>query len=195
MKQQAMDKDKKLEKLGIFSTQDAVNAGISQPTLSRLVKAEKLIRLEHGLFLHPEAKIDLSELDFAIACAKLGKKSVIGGLSALFRYGLISQVPDQIWILVPVSVKSNNPLYRCIRTKLNLTLGVVNSRFYRITNIERTLIEALNYSTKIGASLAVGAVRKAIEEGKTTEKKLYEMAKLLGAEKVFSKYWEVIVTI
>ncbi len=190
-----MDKDKKLEKRGIFSTQAAIAAGISQPTLSRLVKAGKLIRLEHGLFQHPEAKIDPSELDFAIACAKLGKESVIGGLSALYRYGLVSQVPDQIWILVPAFVKSNNPLYRCVRTKQNLTLGVINYRLYRITNIERTLIEALKYSTKIGASLAVGAVRKAVEEGKTTEKKLHEMAKQLGAETVFSKYWEVIVTI
>jgi predicted transcriptional regulator of viral defense system len=189
-----MYNQKKLQDLGIFRIQDAREAGLSQPTLSRLAHSGQLLRLERGLYQYPGATIDASELDFAIACARLGKNSVIGGISALFRYGLISQVPDQIWILVPPSIRSKNPLYRCLRTQNNLVIGVVDHRIYRITSLERTLIESLQYASKIGVSIAVSGARKALEEGMTSEKKLYDMAIKLGQKNGFIKYWEVIVS-
>lgn len=187
--------DDVLKSLGVFRTADAIHAGISQPTLSRLAAAGSITRLEHGLYLHPEAAIDPSDLDFAIACAKFGKQSLIGGLTALFRHGLIAQVPDRIWMIVPSVVKSNDTLYRCLRTKNDPHFGVENHIVYRLAGVERSIIEALQFATKIGLQTALSAARKALAEGLTTEKKLYDMAAKLGAEHAFAKHWEAIVAI
>jgi predicted transcriptional regulator of viral defense system len=94
-----------LRDLGLFRTADAVRAGVSQPTLSRLATSGVISRLEYGLYIHPDSPIDPSELDLAIACARLGEHAVIGGLTALFHHRLISQVPDRIWIMVPPAVR------------------------------------------------------------------------------------------
>lgn len=187
------NKDQLLQTLGIFRTSDAIAAGISQPTLSRLTASGKITRLEHGLYIHPQANFDQSELDFAVACAKFGPDSLIGGISALFRHKLISQVPNQIWLVVPTSTKSTNPLYRCIRTKNSPTIGIEDHGIYRITNIERSLIEAFQFSTKIGLEIAISAARFAIHHGLTTDKKIQAMGKLLGRMKAFTKHWEAVV--
>ena len=84
--------ESKLKKLGIFTLAQANEIGISQQSLSKLVKQEKIKRLDRGIFLHPEANLD-REYDFQIAFAKLGPNAVIGGLSALFYYNLVEQVP------------------------------------------------------------------------------------------------------
>ncbi|MCX6130797.1 MAG: type IV toxin-antitoxin system AbiEi family antitoxin domain-containing protein, partial [Proteobacteria bacterium] len=61
-----------LRDLGVFRTADAINSGISQPTVSRLAMKGILVRLEHGLYHHKDADIDPSTLDFIIACSRLG---------------------------------------------------------------------------------------------------------------------------
>lgn len=167
--------------------------GISQPTLSRWVKDGKVLKLSHGFYVHPEFEIPPEELDFAVACAKFGPKSAIGGLTALFHYGLTDQPPAQVWLVVPPKRAYSNPYYRTLRTKTPQSQGVDTLRHYRITNIERTIIEALKFATKIGPRVAINAARVALKEGRTTERKLGEMAKKLKQRSVFEKYWEAIV--
>lgn len=182
-----------LRPLGVFRAADAVALGVSQPTLSRLASSGVITRLEHGLYCHPDADVDPAELDLVIACIKFGKLAFIGGLTSLFRHGLISQVPDRIWVVVPSGVKSDSARYRCIRTKNIPQVGIENHKTYRIAGVDRSLVEALQFATKIGLQTAISATRKALAEGLTTEKQLYEMAQKLGAENYFLKYWEAIV--
>ena len=193
-KNKATSPSEVLRNLGIFKATDAIAAGVSQPTLSRLTAARTIVRSERGLYYHPGADLDPSEIDFAIACTKFGNDALIGGLTSLFRHGLIAQVPDRIWVVVPSGVKSENSLYRCLRTKHDPTVGIDEHGHYRIANLERSLIEGLQFATKIGLQTALSAIRKALAERLTTEKKLHAMAKLLGAESAFAKSWEAIAT-
>lgn len=167
--------------------------GISQPTLSRWVKNGELLKLSHGFYVHPKFGIPPEELDFAVACAKFGSKSTIGGLSALFHYGLTEQPPAQVWLIAPPQKSYSGPYYRTLRTKTSSKVGVDTFKFYRITSIERSIIEALKFATKIGPRVAINAARTALREGKTTEKKLGEMAKKMKSRSAFEKYWEAIV--
>lgn len=167
--------------------------GISQPTLSRWVKSGDLLKLSHGFYVHPKFGIPPQELDFAVACAKFGPKSTIGGLTALFHYGLTEQPPAQVWVVVPPVKAYSSPYYKTLRTKTSPKVGIDSFKFYRITSIERSIIEALKFSTKIGPRVAINAARIALREGKTTEKKLGEMAKKMKSRSAFEKYWEAIV--
>lgn len=183
----------KLKRFGVFTLKQAKAVGVEQPTLSRLVKKGFIQRVGRGLYLHPKTKMPLDTVDFQMACAKFGAESAIGGLSALFHYNLTDQAPNQIWVIVPSEKKSKEKLYRPIRTKSKSKAGILVKDGYRITDIERTLVEALKLSSKIGERTAIGAIRTAISKKMTNEVKIGKMAKALGLESVFRRYFEVIV--
>lgn len=183
-----------LKKLQIFTAAEAKKkAKVSQPTLSRWLELGIIERVSRGLYLHPECGIAAENIDFIIACKKFGPTSAIAGLSALFHYGLIEQVPQQIWILTPPNRVNTDKKYRCLRTKAASKIGIVDEDNFRITNIERTLLEALKHFTKIGERIALQATRKAIQDGLTTEVKLGKMANSLKFKRILEKYWEAII--
>ena len=182
-----------LKKLGVFNVFDARKAGVSQPSLSRWVKNGFIQRIARGLYLHPDSHIDPQTIDFIIACEKFGPASTIGGLTALFHHGLIEQVPTQIWMMTSPKRVNKDAHYRCLRTKTSLKIGVDHKTYFRITNVERTLIEALKFGTKIGERIALQAARKALQTGLTTESKLGKMAVQLKLKAVLEKHWEAII--
>ena len=182
----------KLKQLGVFTLAQAGEHGISQQSLSKLVKTRRLKRVGRGIYLHPAADIDQS-VGFQIACAKFGPEAAIGGLSALFHYNLAEQVPGQTWILVPPDKRSSERGYRLIRTKISLDKGIVAKDGYKIVSIERAILEGLKLATKIGERTAIGAARTAIAMRQTSESKLGKAAKDLGLESVIARYFEAIV--
>lgn len=123
-----------------------------------------------------------------------GEKSVIGGLTALFHYNLIEQIPRQVWVLVPPTQITHTRLYRLIRTKTKLDRGVIIEKGYRIVSVERAVLEGLKMAKKIGERTAVQAARNALATRQTTEGKLGRAAKELGFDSVLTRYFEVITT-
>lgn len=181
---------------GIFGVSRAQESDISKSTLSRLATKNKLIRLDHGMYLHPDSKISkilLEERDYAQAYAKFGPDSVIGGLTALFHFGLLEQVPEQIWVIVPQTKQTRDSKYRLIRVKHLSLIGIEKHKFFRITNLERSLVETLKYSSKIGIRTVLTAIHRAVHEKQTTLEKLMDMAKKLGVENILKKHWETII--
>ncbi len=193
-----MAKDTTIDSLkarGLLTAQDIQDRlGVSQPTVSRLVKSGALRRFGHGVYAHPDLDIQPEEIDFAVACAKFGPQSAVGGLSALFHYGLIDQPPHQVWVVVPPEKSDHNSFYRTLRTKTSPKQGIEVFKFYRITSVERTILEALKFASKIGARMAINSARTALQTNLTTEKKLGEAAKKLKLQSILEKYWEAIVT-
>ena len=189
-----MDKrqESKIKKLGVFTLAQGKALGISQQELSRLVAAKYLVRLGRGIYLHPDANLD-RDVGFQIAYSIFGPDSAIGGLSALYHYNLAEQVPGEIWVVVPPDKKTRVKGYKLIRTKTRLDQEIVDEKGYRIVSIERAVLEALKYITKIGERTAINAARESLTKGKTTEAKLARAAKRLGLESVLTKHREVIV--
>lgn len=181
-----------LKKLGPFSIAKAKKIGITQQELSRLVKEEKIHRMERGVYLHPKAKVS-REIDFQIACTKIGTNAVIGGLTALFYYNLASQVPQQTWLLVPSNQRTSAKGFRLIRTKTPLNIGVIENEGYRIVSIERAIVEGFKLASKIGERTAIKAARIAIQQKQTTLKKIGIMAKDLDLDSYLTKYFEALI--
>lgn len=187
-----IQQETKLKKLGLFTLAQAEDIGISHQNLSRLVKEEKILRMGRGIYLHPKASVD-REIDFQIACAKFGPKSAVGGLSALFYYNLIEQVPSETWILVPPEKRSSEKGFKLIRTKTPLDVGIIQGSRYRIVSIERAIVEGFKLATKIGARTAIKAAREAIRQKITNLNKIGKMAKDLDLDGSLTKYFEAIV--
>ena len=188
--------NKKLKLIGLFKPDEAQKKiGISQSTLSRWAKQGIIRHVSRGLYIHPQSSVLPEYLDFAIACSHFGFKSAIGGLSALFYYGLTEQAPEQVWVIIPSYRKyeSRYKKYKCLRTHTSLTVGIDKKKHFRITNVERTLIEAMKFATKIGQRTAISSARKALRDGLTTEKKLVQISSRLKMKNILEKYWESIV--
>ncbi len=185
--------DSKLKKLGVFTRSQAEAMGLSHQSLSRLVEEERIIRVGRGMYLHSEGELG-RDIDYQVACAKFGPQSAIGGLTALFHYNLIEQVPGQVWVLVPPTQITHTRLYRLIRTKIKLDRGIISGSGYRIVTVERAVLEGLKMAKKIGERTAVQAARAALATGQTTEGKLGRAAKELELDSVLTRYFEVIST-
>ncbi|PWU22201.1 MAG: hypothetical protein C5B49_01305 [Bdellovibrio sp.] len=183
-----------LKRRGLMTAQEVQKRlNVSQPTISRLVKNGILRRFGHGLYAHPDWEIPPEEIDFAVACAKFGPTAAVGGLSALFHYGLFDQPPHQVWVITPPQKSDHNTFYHTLRTKTSTKHGINTLKFYRITSVERTVLEALKFASKIGPRIAITAARTALQKGLTSEKKLGEMARKLKLQAVLEKHWEAIV--
>lgn len=185
--------ESKLKNIGIFTRSQAEEMGLSHQMLSRLVEKEKIVRVGRGMYMHSEGHLG-RDIDYQVACMKFGPKSVIGGLTALFHYNLIEQVPGQVWVLVPPTQVTHTRLYRLIRSKIKPERGIVSENGYRIVTVERAVLEGLKMAKKIGERTAVQAARLALATGQTTEGKLGKTAKDLGLDSVLTKYFEVITT-
>ena len=181
-----------LKKLGIFNLSEAKEVGISQSSISRLSKAGGIIKLGSGFYMHPEAKCDPSTLDFAIACKKFGPNAFIGGLSALYFYKLIDEVPDRVWVIVPPERRTTEELYRLIRSKSKPNTDIEDKGHFKISNLERTIIESLRYGSKIGIQIVISATRRAIRDNLVTHKSLFDCSKRLGLTAVIEKFWDLI---
>ncbi len=189
-----MDKRRQaqIKKLGVFTLAQGKAAGISQQDLSRLVANRDIVRLGRGIYLHPKASLE-RDVGFQIAYSKFGPESAIGGLSALYHYNLAEQVPGAIWVMVPPEKRTRDKGYKLIRTKTSLDKQVLDEKSYRIVTVERAILEALKFITKIGERTAIKAAREALAMRKTTESKLVKAAKDLDLESVLAKHLEVIV--
>lgn len=181
-----------LKKLGPFTLAQAREIGISHQELSILVKEEKIHRMQWGIYLHPKANIP-REIDFQIAYKKFGPNSAVGGLTALFHYNLAEQVPKQTWVLVPPEKRVSSKRFRVIRTKTPLNIGIIEGNGYRIVSIERAIVEAFKFASKMGERTAIHACRVAIQRKQTTLKKIGMMAKELGLNSYFTKHFEAII--
>lgn len=182
----------KLTRLGVFQVSDAEIVGVTRLTITRLCSAGKLRRLAPGLYADAGAKLDPETLDFRIACIRCGPESFIGGLTALFYYGITEEVPDRTWVIAPREIRSPSKMIRLIRSSKSTTVGVIAEKDFRIASPERAILEGLWYRTKIGEGVAIAAARKALLTRKVERKKLYEVAKMLELSKVLERYWEAI---
>ena len=183
----------RLKKMGVFTRAQAEAMGLSHQSLSRLVAEGKMNRVGRGIYLHAEGDLG-RDIDYQVACTKFGPSSAIGGITALFHYHLIEQVPGQVWVLVPPSKTTHSRLYRLVRTKVRMDREVVSANGYRIVTVERAVLEGLKMAGKIGERTAVQAARAAFATRQTTEGKLGRAAKELGLDSVLTKYFEVITT-
>lgn len=181
----------KIKKLGVFTLAQGKALGVSQQDISRLVAANELVRLSRGVYLHPGASLD-RDVGFQIAYSKFGPEAAIGGLSALYHYNLAEQVPGEIWVAVPPGKRTRVKGYKLIRTKTRLDKETINEKGYRIVTIERAVLEALKFITKIGERTAIKAARESLAQRKTNEAKLAKAARELGLEAVLAKHLEVI---
>jgi predicted transcriptional regulator of viral defense system len=167
----------------MLSRKKALELGLNPYDLAKLVEEGILEREARGVYR--KVGYELSENEsYASVLAHLGDPSAICLWSALAFHDLTEEAPSKIWVYLPfekyshlkglVVVRKRNPYW---------DIGIETYDGVRVTNIERTLVDALADGRHFDKFTPFRMVLSAIRAKKTSEVKLLQMAKKLGVEK------------
>ena len=175
-----MQKIPKTLKKSPFTYRQAIAQGLTQAALQSLVDSGNLEHVSRGIYRIADQ--DYSEEDqYRAATLVIGTPSAICLISALAHYGVTDLIPKKTWIMVPHTKRSQHSELKLQRSRSPVwNIGIESRQGYSITNLERTIVEAICYRNKIGPSVAIDALRKAVNSKKTSLSKIMGMAKQLS---------------
>lgn len=166
-----------------FTPKMAKENKVSYSKLKRLFRNGAVERLERGVYrvLGPRLSSNALEDAFALASARIGSPNAICLLSALEYYHLTDEISSQTWLLVPTTKRSIHPDLHLIRAiKPRWKIGIEQHKGFKITSLERTLVDVLTNTRNPGKMLGIEALKQALSEQKTTLEKVTQIASRLG---------------
>ncbi len=182
---------------GLLRAREAVEAGVSATTLSRLVVRGKFKRIAPGVYESVERQIFS---DTAVLAVKY-PKAVICLLSALDFHGLTTQIPHQVWIAIGNKSAEPNIKFPPVRTvrmsERLLTTGVMQHELNGIaitfTDPARSIADSFKFRNKIGTDVAIESLRTAWESGRVTMDDLWAAAEHTRMANVMRPYLESLI--
>lgn len=183
----------------LLRTRDFAAAGVPRATLTRLVAEGALQRTRRGLYTTPgaaiSAHVSLAETALAVP------RAVIVLASALRFHDLTTQLPHQVWIMLPS--KAWAPTAPPVRLRIFrsrpdlLMLGVELHRIdgvdVLITNPARTIVDCFKHRNSLGLDVAIEALRDGLHRRRTTHAELDRYAALLRMARVMRPYKEALI--
>lgn len=175
--------------------------GVTATTVSRALAANVIERLSRGTYQMVGASPS-THGDLAAVAARL-RDGVVCLSSAASFHGLSDRVPSQIWVAIPNNRRPpvmDWPSIRTVRWRASVALrvGVMDHRIcgvtVRITDRERTVVDMLRMSSKVGEDRAIEALRDFIQDGGSIPA-LSRMADKFNASSLLSPYLKALSTI
>jgi predicted transcriptional regulator of viral defense system len=158
-----------------------------------------LRRAARGVYALAEAPV--SEHHSLAVVAKIVPHAVVCLLSALRFHGLTTQDPHQIWIAIDNKARRpslESPALRVVRfSGKALTEGFATHTIegvpVRVYSPAKTIADCFKYRHKIGADVAVEALKDALRHKRTTVDEIHRFAKVCRVDRVMRPYLEAIV--
>ncbi|MCO6385201.1 AbiEi antitoxin N-terminal domain-containing protein [Oceanicola sp. 502str15] len=176
------------------------DAGVSAAAISRAVRSGEILRLGRGLYGLPDSAPDTHEN--LIEIAKRAPKAVICLTSALAFHDLTDQLPRRVWIAIGAKdwePKITYPKVRTVRFREPYFSGGVEEHqlgeaTIRMYTISKTLADAFRNQRLVDRSVAIEALKAAIEQRKATPSAIVEAAKNYGAWNQMRPYLEAVMS-
>lgn len=176
----------------LFSVRQAEKVGLSRRTLQHLYESGQIQRVARGIYQSVNAEF-FNEDQLNAATLRMGYPSAICLVSALVQYNLTDTIPRKVWIMVPVSKRTAHEDLKLLRSRSPMwEVGIVKERGYRITSLERTLVDCWIYRRLVGVQTFVDALKRAVQQKKTTAGKVLDMAIQLGVGHRLRPYLEIL---
>jgi len=196
-----MSADRKISSLlnennGLIRTADAVNAGISRATLSRLAKDGKIERIAHGRYIQPD---DLPDELYLLQ--QRSKKIVFSHETALFLLDMAERTPIQHALTIPSDSKLSPPLSEGIKiyyVKPELhDMGVcfIPSKMgneVTVYNAERTICDILRSRNRIDSQTVEASMKSYAARKGQDWSLLSKYAEIFHITKLLRQYLEVL---
>ncbi len=164
-----------------FRYSEAVTAGLTRHHLRTLLKQGVLEQISRGLYAEAENALLNDEQMFSSATIRVGTQSAICLLSSLAYYGLTDEIPNRIWIMVPFEKRSQFIDLKLFRTRNpHWDIGIESHSGFKITSLDRTIVDCMVYKSKIGSQIGIRALKTALHQKKTKIRNIAELARQLG---------------
>jgi predicted transcriptional regulator of viral defense system len=101
--------------------------------------------------------------------------------SALYFYDLTEEFVEESWVMVPYKKIIRRDGIKCVRTREgDWEHGIVQNRGFKISSIERTLIDSFLNKRHISLKDAIAIAKLAIKNKKTTLGKIVKLTTEMG---------------
>jgi len=182
---------------GLFRSRDAVAAGVSRTTLSRLTANGDLVWVSRGVYQLPQAR----QVDPIAVLATTHSGVVVCLLSALALHGLTTQSPRQVWIAIgnkSAAPRVEYPPMQVVHMNaVNLIEGVQETTIdgvrVQVTAPARTVADCFKFRSRVGLDVAIEALRSAWQSRAVTMDELWQAAKQTRMINVMRPYLESLV--
>jgi predicted transcriptional regulator of viral defense system len=166
--------------------------GVTRNDLNRLLAQDKILRIGRGVYQQTGADIDDENL-FRAATMRVNGPSSVCLISALAFYNLTDEIPKTTWLLVGGNTKTKLNDIRLFRSRNpKWDIGIENEDGYRITSIERTIVDCLSYHVKFG-NIGFEGLKNALRTKTTTLAKIVDMSKKLQVSHRIAPYIRVLL--
>ena len=127
--------------------------------------------------------IEYSEQEkmYIVATLRCGTPSAICLLSALEHYHVTDEITKQVWALVPASKRVISKDLKLVRSRNpQWNVGILKTKDYWITTIERSLVDCLLHRRLVGYQVSLAALKQALAQKKVKLGQVYDVANSLG---------------
>lgn len=193
-------------KQGILRAREARAAGIGASALARMVVAGQLEHAGRGLYRLAGAPVD--ENASLAEVAKRIPKGVIALVSALAFHQIGTQLPAEVWVLLPHDTRTPRldwPKIRVTRTRSATAFadGVDTHHLggatagpgvaVKITSPARTVADCFKHRRQVGLDVCLEALRDCVRRRKAAPAELLRYARGNRVEKIMRTYLEALV--
>ena len=181
-------------------SRDLAAIGVAATAISRAVSDGAVVRIGRGLYQLPDSEPDLHSA--LIEIAKRAPKAVICLTSALSFHQLTDQLPRKIWIAVGAkdwAPKIDYPQIRVVRFREPyLTNGFevhnIHGVEVRVYSIVKSIADAFRNPKLVDRSVAIEAMKSALNDRKATPGQLAAAAQQNGAWNQMRPYLEALTS-
>ena len=181
---------------GYLQTETVVKHGISKPTLAAYVRARRMERVAHGLYLSLDAWPD--EL-FQVSA--VNQRVIFSHETALSLHGLTEREPPKISVTVPAGYNASHlrkngvrvyqirqDIYPLGKLEVQTTFG----NLVRSYDMERTICDCIRHKEKMDIQMFQYAIREYMRHPKKNLARLMDYAKRMKLESDVRTYTEVL---
>lgn len=184
---------------GIARARDFRAAGIPLVYLKRLCEDGRLVQLGRGLYQIPELAGTDASHSLAEA-ARLIPSGIVCLVSALNYHGLTTQLPHAVWMTIPQKARTPKvasfPLEIVRATEPAFSAGVerveIEGVHVPVYNAAKTVADCFKYRRRVGADVAVEALRDALRLRKATPAEIARYAAIDRVANIMRPYLEAI---
>ena len=175
-------RSQKLQELDLttFTIKEAKGVELDFYDIKVLEKMGEVVKAKRGIY-QKSSFTDFENEALYSALVRFGSPSSICLLSAFFYHGLTDEIPSQTWIYVPLKKNSHDESFKVIRkSNPRWETGILDIDGLRITDIHRTVIDALSDRKHITDADSMKVAKEALKLRLTSLNDLTQMAEDLG---------------
>lgn len=184
---------------GLLRASTAIELGIPQHAIYKMVETGELIREAQGIYRLKDSE-PLGNPDI-VQIALRAPRAVICLISALYFHELTTQIPHQVHIALPRNVKTPKLGYPPIKafhfSEASYKSGIEEHNLdgvpVKIYSKEKTIADCFKFREKVGVNIAIEALKDYLSDSGSNIQLVLQYARVNRVENVMRPYLESLV--